>query len=79
MDLQILYTDAEKNTTKRVLTLSSFGPDGIRGLCHLRGEIRTFRYDRIKECIDLETGEVLKGYELNWMLVNNEKERLYED
>ena len=29
------------------------------GHCELRNATRTFRFDRIKKCVDLETGELI--------------------
>ena len=61
--LQLVYVDGDGNRTQREVTLKSFEPDNPRGLmighCSLRNATRTFRYDRISRCTDMETGEVI--------------------
>lgn len=59
----ISYTDGNGNQTKRSVDIRSFEPSRLNGLvighCQLRDETRTFRYDRISDCVDAETGEVI--------------------
>ena len=59
--LKIVYVDSMGSATTRDIDVSAYEPDGgyIEGYCHLREEARTFRLDRIKSAIDLESGEVL--------------------
>lgn len=62
-NLEIKYTDMYGEVTQRVVHVTAFGKDGntgcIAGLCKLRNAPRTFRYDRIGECIDIDSGEVV--------------------
>lgn len=62
--LQLDYQDANAQRTIRTVSIRKFGDDGRRGLlighCHLRDDIRTFRVDRIKQCVDQETGEIIE-------------------
>lgn len=68
--VKIKYTDSNNLTTLRSIVVKEFDStprsDGlILAFCELRKANRSFRYDRIKECIDLETGEVItdvQGY-----------------
>ncbi|NTU73940.1 hypothetical protein HGB07_07340 [Candidatus Roizmanbacteria bacterium] len=32
----------------------------MRGVCRLRNDVRTFRFSRISQCVDVATGEVLR-------------------
>ena len=58
------YVDAGGSYTERRVDLYTYEPNNPRGLlggmCHLRGEWRTFRFDRIKEAVLMETGEIVK-------------------
>ena len=62
--LSIEYTDAEGKQTVRKVQMREFDASlhgGIlMGHCELRNETRTFRFDRIKRCVDLTTGEVIE-------------------
>lgn len=55
------YTDANGLSTNRTVTVRQFDTDHLGGMfighCHLRNATRTFRADRIKTCVDSETGE----------------------
>lgn len=61
--LRIGYIDGYGKSTKRDITINSVemynGDGSIGAYCHLRKGQRTFKMDRITECIDLETGEFL--------------------
>lgn len=58
--LQITYSDAKGQLTKRTITVSEYdGSAYLEGFCELRNEPRTFRIDRIQEAIDAESGEVI--------------------
>lgn len=60
---KLLYTDSKGATTERIVDIKecdSVGRTGLLiGFCHLRHSIRTFRFDRIKRAVDVETGEVI--------------------
>jgi len=61
--LEISYSDANGNVTKRKVRVSKFDENWhggtIFGHCELRKQNRTFRFDRITSCVDLETGEII--------------------
>ena len=61
--LQIEYTDGKGKDSARLVRVREYD-DGlyggvILGLCELRNANRTFRYDRIRSCTDVDTGEVV--------------------
>ena len=62
-EVQLDYADAAGNETRRVVRVWRFGALGehlyARGFCMLRGEWRTFRCDRISQCVDMSTGEMI--------------------
>lgn len=55
------YVDGRGNRTSRSVVVRQFdnGLYGgiLIGLCELRDANRTFRFDRISQCVDLDTGE----------------------
>ena len=61
--IEIDYVDGNKYTTTRTVRVREFDSalhgGIIMGHCELRNATRTFRFDRIKKCIDIETGEVV--------------------
>jgi hypothetical protein len=61
--LRIKYRNQNNETTHRVVSVRQFDRANRTGLiighCHLRDATRTFRMDRILECVDMETGEVV--------------------
>lgn len=61
----ITYCDGNGNVTKRRVDIKAFDPHGADGLvigrCHLRQSTRTFRFDRMREVIDVETGEIISN------------------
>ena len=61
--LEIEYVDGNKATTTRSIRVREYDNELyggiIMGHCELRNATRTFRFDRIKKCVDLETGELL--------------------
>lgn len=65
--LQLDYTDARGTRTSRKVDVRQFGHNGygllLLGHCRLRNDIRTFRVDRIKEAVDLNTGAVITHVE----------------
>ena len=62
--LSIKYKDGQGQVTKRDIDVYKFGRTSYGGfilaVCNLRNANRSFRTDRILECIDLETGEFIK-------------------
>ena len=62
-NVQLHYQDATGSKTQRNVAIRSFEPDNPKGLiignCALRNATRTFRYDRMQRCTDLETGEII--------------------
>jgi hypothetical protein len=60
--IHILYETAAGDDSERAVTLQSVWREGgkvyFRGFCHLRGELRSFRADRVIELTCLATGEV---------------------
>lgn len=54
--LRIRYQDGLGETTERDVSVTEYNPSELSGLCHLRGQQRTFRFDRIIECTDTATG-----------------------
>lgn len=61
--LRIKYEDGAGKQTERVVDVRQFGTDVngniLIGHCRMRNATRTFRTDRIKRCIDEETGEIV--------------------
>ncbi len=63
--LQIDYTDGDGKSTTRSVKVKKFDEmlsgGMVIGFCELRRATRTFRIDRISECMDLETGESISS------------------
>ncbi|MCW8906733.1 MAG: hypothetical protein OQL28_05760 [Sedimenticola sp.] len=61
--IEIEYEDGNKSLTTRTVRVREFDNELyggiIMGHCELRNATRTFRFDRIKKCVDLETGEIV--------------------
>ena len=61
--LQFDYIDRNDAKTSRSADIRGIGDDGygtlLIGHCHLRDDTRTFRPDRIKNCMDIKTGEIV--------------------
>lgn len=61
--LRIGYVDGAGRRTDRTIQVRQFGAfEGgalIIAKCLMRGATRTFRTDRIKSCVDVETGEII--------------------
>lgn len=55
------YVDARGTRTTRDVEMRAFDPgsDLMLAHCHLRNATRTFRFSRIQQCVDLETGEII--------------------
>lgn len=64
--VRLTYEDADGATTTRDVLVHRYDFDGdgyIVGHCSLRQAERTFRIDRVRQMVDLDTGEQLtKGY-----------------
>lgn len=65
------YTSGSGKATQRTVHLRSFETGSSQGLvighCQMRNATRTFRYDRMRNVIDAETGEVLDDLQA-WLL-----------
>lgn len=63
-DLRIKYIDRSGKSSQRDITTKSismhFGDGTIEAYCQTQRGPRTFKMDRIIECIDLETGEFIE-------------------
>jgi len=58
--LRLNYTDANGDNSEREVRIDKYnGSCYLNGYCNLRKDIRSFRIDRIKECIDIDSGEVV--------------------
>lgn len=60
MRLRIQYRSGDDEVTERLI--SEFVPEPpntIHALCELRGEVRSFRIDRIETAVDIDTGEII--------------------
>lgn len=61
--LRLNYIDSKGQTSDRTVDVREFGSTSygaiIIGRCHERNATRTFRTDRIKHCVDEETGEII--------------------
>lgn len=61
--LRIKYEDGAGKQTERVVDVRQFGIDVngniLIGHCRMRNATRTFRMERIKRCVDEETGEIV--------------------
>jgi hypothetical protein len=62
-ELAIDYRDGNGTLSKRNVTVRNFDTEHYGGIfiahCHLRNATRSFRFDRIRACIDRSTGEVV--------------------
>lgn len=61
--LEISYIDARGQASRRVVDVREFDTNPycnlMIGHCRMRNATRTFRFDRIQQCTDVETGEVI--------------------
>ena len=61
--VEIEYVDADKSVTTRPVRIRAYDNELYSGIimghCELRDATRTFRFDRIKKCMDIETGELI--------------------
>lgn len=73
--LEIHYTDASKGDSVRVIDRMRVQDGMLVAFCHLRGESRTFRLDRIRLAADIHTGEVIEDIEL--FLAKDDPSRMF--
>lgn len=63
--LEISYIDARGQASRRVVDVREFDTNPycnlMIGHCRMRNATRTFRFDRIQQCTDVETGEVISN------------------
>lgn len=61
--LRLRYCDANNNVSERLISARAYDPTRKTGLlvayCHLRKAERAFRFDRMIEVVDTETGEII--------------------
>lgn len=61
--VRVVYRDGEGAISERVIDVRAFEPVGAAGLvigrCHLRNASRTFRFDRMVQVVDDDTGEII--------------------
>lgn len=60
-EFEIMYRDARNNLSCRKIHIFNFDGRLIDAYCFNRRENRSFLVSRIEECVDLSTGEVIKG------------------
>lgn len=62
LELEFSYMNAEGEASRRRVSVHAVKAVNhgawIRGYCHLRKEERTFRIDRMADCVNMETGEI---------------------
>lgn len=63
--LHLNYQNSEGEITERTVDVQKFGYYNdfayLTGFCRLRQDPRTFRIDRILQCVDMETGEIIEN------------------
>ncbi|WP_335898885.1 hypothetical protein [Klebsiella variicola] len=61
--IMISYEDSLGALTERIVDVRKYNHHNeyFWGFCHLRKENRTFRIDRVKSVVDVETGEIISG------------------
>lgn len=57
--LTICYESSSGEQTQRSVSVTQFDPHELFGFCQLRGQYRSFLYERIFSCVDANTGEVI--------------------
>src|SRR3972149_10132320 len=62
--LKLTYVDGKGDRSQRIVDVREFDEYLYEGMlighCQLRDATRTFRFDKIQECINMETGEVVQ-------------------
>lgn len=82
---KIKYKDGKDNITNREIYINKFGKAPFGGFilahCSLRNGNRTFRTDRITECIDIESGEYINDISryLEDIYLNSEEYKNYQE
>jgi|GEM_PF-928770 len=78
--LKIKYRDSSDEHSERVVTVlecdTEWSGGYLTGICHSRRAQRTFRIDRIREAVDMETGEVI-GSLTSWAKKKYEQSPAY--
>ena len=63
LKVRIRYEDSNGERTERVVDIKAFEPEGSSALffgrCELRQAMRTFRFDRVRQAVELDGGELL--------------------
>lgn len=61
--LRLTYTDGNGKKTERIVDVQQYDEKHYGGMiighCHLRKDTRTFRIDRINQCVIEDTGEII--------------------
>jgi hypothetical protein len=66
-EILIIYVDAEGSETTRMISDLRYSKSYyFKAYCHLREDERHFCPERIKQAIDLKTGEVLDMISVKW-------------
>ncbi|WP_028301565.1 hypothetical protein [Oceanospirillum beijerinckii] len=70
--VSFVYQDAGGSISEREVSIDSVSSDCFTGHCYLRGEVRTFRFDRIvnEEVLILGTGEIMSSYAWEYRLIS---------
>jgi len=77
-EIQITYVDSQNQETIRTISNLRYSKSYFfKAYCHLREDERHFCPERIKEAIDLKTGEVLDTITVTWG--NKGKNRHFKD
>lgn len=59
--LEIDYQDAAGNRTRRVVEINRAGGLILAGYCRLRRAYRSFYFESIRRCVDVDTGEIVNN------------------
>jgi len=57
--LTICYESSSGVLTQRGVSVTEFDDHEMVGFCHLRNRYRTFLYERVTSCVNVQTGEVV--------------------
>jgi len=81
--LNITYEDSKRNETNRTVKVISFNNQNYAGsfyrYCYLRENYTTFRFDRILDCANEETGEVIEDIQVYLNELFEELPKSFED
>ena len=66
---KIEHIDGAGKVSSRIVNVREFDTNlyggAFTGICELRDAYRTFRFDRVKSCIDMDTGEIIKNIKIH--------------